>query len=388
MITVGSLENDRTINLYDGASLVATNISNYGLINLFSGSTLICSNSASSAYSPSLGAIYVNSGATLILTDGVFLYGTITNHGTVRLLGGDFYSVAVFNEPGGTTEVGPGAKFNYVAGSTVFYNYGDLLISAALSGQAISNYGTLHVNGNVFLSSSYFNSEGSTTEIIIGDNLLAVSYPLYSFVYSGAYFGDFPFVVADTITLGGELLVTMVNDTRPVLGLGQMFTVFASEQPLVGQFANLPPNSTVIGTTDGSESFSAVEVFDPVNDFNCLTLQPIIVGVLEVVPGGYRFNHATQTFDQQVTLKNAGGSILTGKIMLLLGSLSADVSLINRSGYLGYPVNEPFVSADLGPNGLKPRQSVAVQLQFSDPSRNSITYSPAVIALQIQPSSL
>ncbi|MGA2261459.1 MAG: hypothetical protein ABSH28_08485 [Acidobacteriota bacterium] len=101
---------------------------------------------------------------------------------------------------------------------------------------------------------------------------------------------------------------------------------------------------------------------------------------VSVTRSGYVFNFGTQRFYQTVTLKNTSSSTINGPISLVLDSLSSNASLYNTSGATSCaaPLGSTYIIASAA--GLAPGASVSVSLQFTDPTKATITYSTRVLA--------
>jgi len=105
-----------------------------------------------------------------------------------------------------------------------------------------------------------------------------------------------------------------------------------------------------------------------------------VTGSISLIRSGYVLNFGTQRFYQTVTLTNTSGSAIGGPIALNLESLSGDAALFNKSGTTSCaaPLGGPYINATSG--SLASHASVSVVLQFTDPTRGSITYTPRVLA--------
>ncbi len=100
---------------------------------------------------------------------------------------------------------------------------------------------------------------------------------------------------------------------------------------------------------------------------------------VQVTRSGYAYNFATRRFVQTVTLKNAGASAIAGPISLVLDALASNAALFNESGRTSCatPAGAPFVNYA---GALARGASVTITLQFTNPSRAGITYTPRVLA--------
>jgi hypothetical protein len=101
---------------------------------------------------------------------------------------------------------------------------------------------------------------------------------------------------------------------------------------------------------------------------------------VKVTRGGYVLNLATGRYVQTVTLTNTSASAVTGPLSLVLDSLSSNATLYNATGTTSSlaPPMSPYINANV--SSLAPGQSVSVQLQFTNPSRTTITYNTRVLA--------
>jgi Divergent InlB B-repeat domain len=95
--------------------------------------------------------------------------------------------------------------------------------------------------------------------------------------------------------------------------------------------------------------------------------------------GGVTVNPVTRRYVQTVTLTNNSTFTITGPISLVLDKLTANVTLSNASGttVLMLPAGSPYISAS---TNLAAGQSIAVQLQFTNPSNIVFSYEPRVLA--------
>ncbi len=81
-------------------------------------------------------------------------------------------------------------------------------------------------------------------------------------------------------------------------------------------------------------------------------------------------------FVQTLTITNTSATALNGPLALELTGLSSNAALANQSSTTG---GNPYLDFVAAANALAPGQSVSVILEFSDPSRQSITYGTTVL---------
>jgi Concanavalin A-like lectin/glucanases superfamily len=95
---------------------------------------------------------------------------------------------------------------------------------------------------------------------------------------------------------------------------------------------------------------------------------------------GYRYNNASGRFAQVVTLTNRGADIL-GPFALTLTGLSSNATLFNQAGTTTCSAHQgsPFAVVDPGSTWTS-GQTLTVNLEFVDPSKTGITYTPEVLA--------
>ena len=106
-------------------------------------------------------------------------------------------------------------------------------------------------------------------------------------------------------------------------------------------------------------------------------------GDVSVTRGGFRFNRTSGHFVQQVTIKNKGILAWNGPISLVLDNLSAGVSLDSLAGVTDLlpPAGSPYATVSVGAdNILHPGQSASILLEFIDPLKTAITYTPRLLA--------
>ena len=127
--------------------------------------------------------------------------------------------------------------------------------------------------------------------------------------------------------------------------------------------------------------------------FNGITNSPFIVNVanpakdvtgqINIVQSGYGYNPVTKRFSQTITLTNNTGSDVSGPVSYVLDNLSSNATVVSPSGMTtsSPPLGSPYVNVNIGSSGVfSSGASATVVVQFNDPTRTAITYTPRVLA--------
>jgi len=113
---------------------------------------------------------------------------------------------------------------------------------------------------------------------------------------------------------------------------------------------------------------------------------PVLVNItsqLQVTPGGFRLNRATQRFAQTITIVYTGSQPVTGPVSLVFDQLSANATLFAPAGTTAVvaPLGSPFVNLNLrGDVLLSPGATITVNVEFANISNQAISYTPRVLA--------
>jgi hypothetical protein len=101
---------------------------------------------------------------------------------------------------------------------------------------------------------------------------------------------------------------------------------------------------------------------------------------LQVTAGGFRRNSITGRYVQSVVIKNVTGSPVAGPIALAMDNLSSNATLFNSVGITGCaaPAGSPIASGT--PFNLAAGASIAITLEFVNPTNQAITYTPRALA--------
>jgi hypothetical protein len=104
-----------------------------------------------------------------------------------------------------------------------------------------------------------------------------------------------------------------------------------------------------------------------------------VTALIDVKQGGVMLNPITRRWVQTVTVTNNSSTTIAGPLSLVLDNLTAGVALANRSGTtsLMLPAGRSYLDAAAT---LAPGQSVALQLQFTNPGNTVFSYDARVLA--------
>lgn len=105
-----------------------------------------------------------------------------------------------------------------------------------------------------------------------------------------------------------------------------------------------------------------------------------VTSAIGITFGGVTLNPMTRRYVQTVTLRNNSAATIAGPISLVLDKLSPNVTLYNATGNtaLVLPADSPYINANIV--NLAAGQSVALQLQFTNPGNIVFSYDARVLA--------
>lgn len=103
---------------------------------------------------------------------------------------------------------------------------------------------------------------------------------------------------------------------------------------------------------------------------------------ISVKRSAFRLNRATGRYLQTVTIMNTGAVPISTPMSLVLGNLSANTPLINKTGNSSCmtPLNATYKSITVAGNALAPGASVTELLEFANNGNQPILYTPKVTA--------
>lgn len=105
-----------------------------------------------------------------------------------------------------------------------------------------------------------------------------------------------------------------------------------------------------------------------------------VSGSIAVTRSGFLYNAGTRRFSQTLTITNASGAAINGPLAVVLDNLSGNATLFNASGATACvaPAGRPYIAS--AANALAPGASMAMLLQFTNPTKAAITYGTQVLA--------
>jgi uncharacterized repeat protein (TIGR03803 family) len=172
------------------------------------------------------------------------------------------------------------------------------------------------------------------------------------------------------------------------------YTITATNSPTDFDALNLPPNLAVnhaTGLISGLPQQAGQFLIDLAaanaggTGLGQLALTvaappPVPVNVtasLQITRGGFRLVRATGRYVQTVTVRNIGPQPIAGPLSLVLDALSPTATLHAPAGTTTAlaPLGSPYVNLNLGADAaLTPGESVSANLEFVNPTNQSIAY--------------
>ena len=192
------------------------------------------------------------------------------------------------------------------------------------------------------------------------------SFPVqWSGTDTGSGINNYTIYVSDN---GGAYVAWLSNTTltqSTYAGtLGHSYGFYSIAQDMVGN---------VEGPKNSSDTATTVSTGGPV----CAT---DVSAQFNIVRGGYRYNNATKRFQQAITITRTAAGSLAGPFALALQALDADATLYSPSGTTSciapgssYLVLNPGAYWNSG-------QALSITLDFIDPKKTGIIYTPLLLA--------
>ncbi len=112
-----------------------------------------------------------------------------------------------------------------------------------------------------------------------------------------------------------------------------------------------------------------------ITSINGVQLPPVASSSqVSTIASGLGYSRVSQTFNGTVTVKNISASAISGPLQIVFFGMPAGVTLVNATGNLS---GTPFLTAPAVAS-LAPGQSVAVSVQFKNPSNAAINITPVI----------
>ena len=205
------------------------------------------------------------------------------------------------------------------------------------------------------------------------------SFKSCAYLATDTFFSTDPFAPLPLPTTNGSFAVADAGYVNAGTGDYRL----APDSPLIdqGNDAEITPfiQTGVTTDLDGQPRIVGVAVDIGAFEFQAQASIDVTSQVL-VTPGGFRYNRSTGRFVQSVVLENIGTTVIAASVSLVLDSLSASATLFDRTGVTAAeaPLGSPYLN--VSGSDLAPGASVSAILDFADPTKQVITYTPRVLA--------
>ncbi len=103
-----------------------------------------------------------------------------------------------------------------------------------------------------------------------------------------------------------------------------------------------------------------------------------LTGIASIVRSGFSYQFSNGHFLQTATVTNTSTSSIPGPLSVLVQHLSSNATLANSTAATTCGAGGSFVNVPMSTPYLAPGASVSVTLNFGNPSRAGITYTPSV----------
>jgi hypothetical protein len=228
---------------------------------------------------------------------------------------------------------------------------------------------------------------GDSANIAQGDNFLAIVVP--QIMASPAYQDNGVIIIWWDETEGGDdASRTLMEAVISPLAKGNAYASsvvmsHSSDIKTMEEIFALPNvnNPIPAGETNNFGGHNNVAI---VNDLSDLFVPGTIPAAsLSVASGDLVFDPHTQHYSQLVRITNNGDGPAPTPVRLVLDNLSANATLLNADGTTAVlaPLGSPYIGIDRGNSTFGPHETRTVQLEFADPSRQSISYDTRVLSV-------
>jgi hypothetical protein len=241
------------------------------------------------------------------------------------------------------------------------------------------------LNGGFTYNGTHYT--GDSANIAQGDNFLSLVVP--QIMASQAYQNNGVIIIWWDETEGGD-------DTSRTLGefvisplakgnayASSVVMSHSSDVKTMEEIFRLPNVNNPIPAGE-TNNFGGHNYVATANDLSDLFVEGTIPAAsLSVNPGDLVFNPHTQHYSQLVRVTNNGDGPAPTPVTLVLDNLSANATLLNADGTTAVlpPLGSPYIGIDAGNSTFGPHQTRTVQLEFADPSGQSISYETRVLSV-------
>lgn len=120
-----------------------------------------------------------------------------------------------------------------------------------------------------------------------------------------------------------------------------------------------------------------LEAYLPAQSVTLFVIPPIgyvPASQVTATASGLTYNAASKTYNGTVTVKNISKTAITGPFQVIFKGIPSKVTLVNATGNFS---GAPYITLS-AVNSLAAGQSITLNVKFSQPSNNLITYTPAI----------
>lgn len=189
----------------------------------------------------------------------------------------------------------------------------------------------------------------------------------------------------DVVVSSGPELITVPN----VVGLTQANAVFALTTAGLTVNVTTASSSTVPAgivisqnPTSNAKVSSGSGVGVVVSSGSIVSCANNLSAKVSITQGGFRINRTTNRYVQQINIKNVSSEDIPGPVALVMDQLSSNATLFNANGTTSCntPANS-YMNVNVGiDNVLSVGESVAITLEFKNPTNKAITYSTKLLS--------
>jgi hypothetical protein len=228
---------------------------------------------------------------------------------------------------------------------------------------------------------------GDSANIAQGDNFVAQVVP--QIMASQAYQNNGVIIIWwDETEDGDDASRTLMEAVISPLAKGNAYASsvvmsHSSDLKTIEEIFGLPHVNNPIPPSE-TNNFGGFNNVAIVNDLSDLFVPGTIrTASLLVNAGDLVFNPHTQHYHQLVRITNDGDGPAPTPVRLVLDNLSANATLLDADGTTAVlaPLGSPYISIDRGNSTFGPHETRTVQLEFANPSRQSISYDTRVLSV-------